>query len=45
MKEEKKEKSGGGEVNLRIGKMGGNKGRYFFFPLPPTPPSPQKPQI
>lgn len=32
------EKSGGGEVNWRIGRMGGKRGRYFFFfslqPLP-----------
>lgn len=36
---------GEGEVNWRIGRMGGKRGRYFFFPLPQTPPSPQKPRI
>lgn len=35
------EKSGGGEVNWRIGRMGGKRGRYFFFFLSPTPPNPR----
>ena len=30
------EKSGGGEVNGRIGRMGGKRGRYFFFFPSPT---------